>query len=87
MKIDYSTCPERFRGEFQRYLDNHIRPGHFLSAVLSNDLMGAMGRADLQSRIQLHDICTFVYNHVPMCACGSKESFEKWLNMPEEEWP
>ena len=37
--------------------------GGFLDAVLRNDLMDAMNRADRWSAINLHIICKFLYNH------------------------
>ena len=63
----------------ERYRDDHIPTGGFLEAVLSNDLKEALGRADRQNRDALFEIVRWVYNYMPMTACGSKEAVANWL--------
>ncbi len=43
-EIDYSGLPDGLRGGMGRYLEYGVMPGHFLSAILANDLRGACGR-------------------------------------------
>ncbi|MBB6228318.1 flagellar motor switch protein FliG [Polymorphobacter multimanifer] len=43
-----STIPERLRGGLVRYIVKGIPTGHFLQAVISNDLREACARADEQ---------------------------------------
>lgn len=71
--------PEGLRDGLQLYLDEHIQPGHFLTAVLQNDMKEAMGRADLRSRVGLFDIIGYLYNHAPAPAWGGKKQVELWL--------
>ncbi len=52
--------------------------GDFLAAVLSNDLMGAIGRADEQSLAAIRHITMFVYNELPRDCHGSKARVKQW---------
>ena len=63
-----------------RYLENGISPGHFLTAVLTNNLFDAIGRADELSLAALPDICKFLYNYAPSGCWGSKEKMVKYQN-------
>lgn len=68
-----------------RYAKDHCPTGGFLRLVLENDLMGAMGKADLYSRINLYDICDYVYNHMPPTCHGSAEKVKVWLAARAED--
>ena len=52
--------------------------GDFLGAVLSNDLMEAIGRADANSMASLKHIAMFIYNELPRDCHGSKETVKHW---------
>ena len=52
--------------------------GDFLRAVLSNDLMGAVGRADEYNRLTLWVIVSYVYNVLPSICHGSPEKVAAW---------
>lgn len=41
--------PERMMGEVENYVKHKIPPGGFLTAVIENDLQGAVGRADYEN--------------------------------------
>lgn len=80
--IDYAAdglLPEHMRGAMQRYIENRIPPGSFLMAVLSNDLMDALGRADSVNRVRLRDIAVWLYNFSPSGCFGSVEKVRAWL--------
>ena len=64
----------------KRYVENRIPTGDFLYAVLTNDLMEAMGRADNENREALFEICGYVYNEMPSTCHGSPEKVAKWLS-------
>jgi len=58
------------------------RPGgHFLNAVLSNDLKEACNRADDQNKHRLYEMMCFLYNNAPMVCFGSPEKFENWCKI------
>lgn len=70
----------QIKASLKRYVENKIPTGGFLRAVLENNLFVAIGRADIQNRNKLHNICIYIYNELPSNCWGSKEKVEKWLN-------
>jgi hypothetical protein len=68
---DYESIPEHTQGALRRYVENGLEPGGFLTAVLCNDLMGAIGRADWRNAAALKEIAQFVYNEIPGNCWGS----------------
>lgn len=80
MTINYDQLPQHIRGSMRRYIESGIEPGGFLMAVLCNDLMGAMGKADDVNRERLWDICGFLYNEAPATCFGSIEAFLSWVD-------
>ena len=78
MTINYEQLPEHIRDGMRRYVESGIEPGSFLTAVLCNDLMRAIGVADEINRARLWDICAFLYNEAPSTCFGSVEAFQSW---------
>lgn len=68
-----------------RYVTDGIPTGSFLEAVLCNDLMEAMGRADMGNRLALFEICDYIYNETPAACHGSGERVQYWLKLKQEE--
>lgn len=54
------------------------RPGHFVTAVLSNQLMQAFCRADEEIQKEMPQIVKFVVNQMPIGCYGSVSNFEDW---------
>ena len=71
--------PDRMLGALQRYVDHGIAPGDFLTAVLSNDLREACGRADDENRHLIFEYVKFLYNNAPSGCWGSEENFRNWI--------
>lgn len=71
--------PEHMRDAVRRYYFDGIAPGSFLTAVLSNDLMGALGKADDENITALPQYGAFLYNYVPADSFGSPERVKQWL--------
>jgi hypothetical protein len=61
------------------YVAHGLHPGGFLTAVLSNDLFGAIGRADDSSLDNLQKIVRHVYNDIPGDCWGSPAKVNGWL--------
>jgi len=55
------------------------KPGDFLSAVISNDLKEACGRADYQNKRNLHNIVAYLYNETPATCWGSIKNMNDWI--------
>ncbi len=73
-------CPEWVRESLTLYAEHRIEPGGFLTAVLANDLMEAVGRADADNLMLLSPICGFIYNELPSPCHGSREAVAAWLD-------
>jgi len=72
--------PERMMYGLERYIEGHIKPGGFLSAVLKNDLCGAINHADDENIQNLPAYIGFLYNQAPSLCWGSEKKFKDWLN-------
>lgn len=63
----------------RRYVEDHKKPGDFLSAVISNDLYAACERADGTNVELLHVYVAFLYNEAPGNCWGSREQLDAWV--------
>ena len=78
-----ADVPEHaFRG-LQRYAVHRSPVGHFLTAVLSNDLRCATGHADSENLRALKAIVDFIYWELPGNCWGSREKVAAWLRNGE----
>lgn len=78
MERSLELVPERMRDGLRRYIVNGVPPGHFLTAVICNDLRGACERADDENRRLMFDYVRALYNGAPAQSWGSKAAFEAW---------
>ena len=78
MNADASKCPEHVRHSLQLYVDHGCRPGHFMTAVLSGDLFGAVNRADGDSLEALPHIVAYIYQNIRSDCYGTKAKVEAW---------
>lgn len=77
-EVNYDLLPEHMREGTRRYVEQGIITGRFLTAVMSNDLMGAYMAADginLQSMLKWAD---WLYNEAPAACRGSKVKVNDW---------
>lgn len=72
--------PQHMVGGVKRYILDGIPPGGFLTALLSNDFMGAAHKADDENAACLMGWARFLYNHVPGGSFGSPACFNAWLD-------
>jgi len=63
-RSDYSRIPELTMSGLKRYKEVGQPPGHFLTAVIENDLLGAVGRADDDNARALIQIVLYVHNRL-----------------------
>ena len=78
----YDTyIPERMMGGLERYIEDGIPPGHFLTGVLENDLMEAFSRADLENMKNIRAYCGYLYNEAPIGCYGSPAKVREWIKM------
>lgn len=76
-----SLWPEHNREGMERYIEQGITPGDFLLAVLSNDLMGAFGKADPINMVNVQNIALWLYNTAPRSCFGSSENVARWQQL------
>ncbi len=69
---------QRFKQSIDCYVKDKKHPGHFITAVLENDLQEAVGRADYEAMQNLKHIIAYCYNKIPFDCWGSKEKVENW---------
>lgn len=78
MNESFSYVPPHMRDCFILWIEKGIYPGSFGTAVIENDLKGAVGRADNINRECLHSIVAWFYNYAPAGCWGSVENVKDW---------
>jgi hypothetical protein len=71
--------PEHCRDGLLNYLRYGVPPGHFLQAVLSNDLREACARADDVNIAAIYNYVLVLNNYAPSAAWGSPEKVREWI--------
>ena len=57
----------------------HGRPmGHFLTAIVENNLRGAVDRADEENSKAIVQLVRFMYNYAPAGCWGNPENVKTW---------
>jgi len=82
-RMKYPTAPIHILDAITDYANNHTPHGHFVTAVLENNLSEAIFRADSNSLAGLEDIVRFVYWEIPHSSHGSVEKVNAWLKTKE----
>ena len=72
--------PRRMMYSLRAYIERGVPLGDFLRAVVSNDLKGAVLRADDVNIRNLPAYVYYLYNEAPAICWGSADKVEKWLN-------
>jgi len=78
--------PRHMHGGLIRYFEDHLPPGHFLTAVLAGDLFEAIARADDVNKQALPGYVLWLFNYIPgrPNGWGSYEAVKKWVAQREE---
>lgn len=71
--------PDHMLNRMIAYAERGEPVGHFLSAVIDNDLMEACGRADHENAANLPAFVGWFYNECPSSAYGSREKRIAWI--------
>lgn len=78
--IEEYGVPDHTQEALCRYLFDGLRPGGFLECVLTNDLYGAVQRADTANYQALAEIVVWILNHAPSESYGEPEQMNFWLS-------
>ena len=65
------------------YAERRIPPGSFVEAVLCNNLIEALGRADDDNLRDIYEIVKYCYWKIPGNCWGSPQKVKAWL---EQTW-
>jgi hypothetical protein len=70
--------PEHMRDGLILWIENGIMTGNFMTALMENDLMEAMGRADEVNQNSIKNWCVFLYTYSPRGCHGSPSRVAVW---------
>jgi hypothetical protein len=73
------VIPQYTLDSLTRYVEHGIPPGSFLCAVLENNLVRSVGRADRENLAALPEIVKYVYNEIPSNAWGNSKSVSDYI--------
>ena len=62
-----------------RYIYEGLAPGHFLTAIIDNDLCEAVARADDENLANLPAFTAYFHNEAPWICWGSPANRRAWL--------
>jgi hypothetical protein len=81
MKKEFPGVRKDTLDTINNFVTKGWEPGSFVRAVLENNLMDALGQADRENRFSIFEICSYVYNEIPLGAHGSAEKVKQWQEM------
>ena len=81
-RFNYALLPNL--DSLKAYVEKRQPVGQFLTAVLENDLAGAVAHADSNNVWLIPIYHCWIYNEAPCLCHGSKDRVTKWL-FPSEE--
>lgn len=89
-KKHLNLLPNYMQDGVVRYIDHGIDGGDFLNAVLENNFVHALGRADMINHRMLNEWAEFLYIYAPSSCWGSVEKVAEWKRrgglVGIEEW-
>ena len=62
-----------------RYVMYGIKPGSFLKALMENDFLKIVTKADNENKSCLLNWALVVYSYLPMGCCGSPAKVKNWI--------
>jgi len=78
-RCEYYNLPNHMHGAIVRYIMDGIPPGHFLTAVIDNDLREAFSRADDKNKPMIEAFLQYFYMEAPAQCHGSERDMERWI--------
>jgi len=72
------TVPERTKAAIDAWVKYAQPCGHFVTAVLANDLFEACARADDENLTALSATVAYIYNECPSACWGSQKHLNAW---------
>ena len=84
-RLDFSgyKMTEQSKESLYNYFVHGFEPGGFMTAVLSNDLYGAVGRADFVNIDLIGEYARWIESRAPYGSYGDRETVKGWLRKNE----
>ena len=76
---DYAQIPPHMQDAIRRYIVQGLKPGNFLTGVITNDLRRAVCAADEQNLPLIKLYVHWFFNEAPGNSQGSPEIMRKWM--------
>jgi hypothetical protein len=70
---------EQCKDALDLYVSHGVPPGHFLTAVICNDLLSACNHADHMNITRIPEYVKYLFNEVPGNCWGSTEAMQTWM--------
>jgi hypothetical protein len=81
----YSLIPEHVMTSMQRYVESGCQLGGFLTAVFSNNLFGAIARADEDDLVLIPTYVKYIQNKLPASCHGDDAKVKDWIKRKYSE--
>jgi len=79
------TIPTYMLHALNRYIEHGEPPGDFLTAVITNNLLEAVSRADDHNQVNLPAYIAYLYNEAPQGSWGSPERMQAWIEYKQTQ--
>lgn len=79
------AIPPITKATIDNYIHKGWEPGNFVGHVLSNDLFGALGAADLDNRYSIFEVVRYIYNEAPRSCWGTNDVVRDWIKKFKEK--
>jgi hypothetical protein len=79
MNINYDELPAHMRSGARDYIEKGVHPGAFLAAIIQNNFVDAVGKADSVNIKHLAEWGHWLLWEIPSAAWGSKEKMSFWI--------
>jgi hypothetical protein len=76
---NHPKFPEHMKHGIELYVNKGIEPGGFMRAVLENDLVEALAKADHTNILLLLEIVQFMFWEIPASSWGDPEAVSAWI--------
>ena len=77
--VSYAGLPEHMQDGARLYVEQGLRPGSFMRAVLENNLVAAASNGDSINQNALFQWATWLYSEAPGSCWGNPKAVQDWI--------
>lgn len=78
-KEEFNWIPDYTLEAIFNHVGHRQQVGHFVTALLCNNLKETFNRADSENVVAIRGLVTLLHCHIPAIAWGSESYVEQWL--------